>query len=129
MNGKQYTLGLKPSLKLVIDNNNIFTFTTLVNNYEMILICNKNERCMKLLKRELNSDSIVKIDDSEIERNTIKQLSEDGTRWEGDWYLEKPFGFGSVYDGEGNRIYSGFMFDGKKIGFGTEYFSDTHRGL
>ena len=54
-------------------------------------------------------------------------LSEDGTRWEGDWFNGKPFGFGSVYDGEGNRIYSGFMFEGKKVGFGTEYFADNHK--
>ena len=32
-----------------------------------------------------------------------------------------------MYDGEGNRIYSGFMFEGKKIGFGTEYFADNHK--
>ena len=31
-----------------------------------------------------------------------------------------------MYDGEGNRIYVGFMFEGKKVGFGTEYFADTH---
>ena len=48
-------------------------------------------------------------------------ISEDGSRWEGDWFNEQPFGFGSVYDGEGNRIYSGFMFEGKKVGFGEEY--------
>ena len=54
-------------------------------------------------------------------------MNEDGSRWEGDWYNEKPFGFGSLFDGEGNRVYSGFMFDGKKIGFGTEYFADNHQ--
>ena len=60
-------------------------------------------------------------------KNIVKQLSDDGSRWEGDWYNEKPFGFGSLFDGEGNRMYSGFMFEGKKIGFGTEYFADNHK--
>ena len=32
----------------------------------------------------------------------------------------------AIYDGEGNRIYSGFVFEGKKVGFGEEYFADTH---
>ena len=68
-----------------------------------------------------------KRDCSEIERDVKKMLDEDGSRWEGDWYNEQPIGFGSVYDGEGNRMYSGFMFEGKKIGFGTEFFSDNHK--
>ena len=59
-------------------------------------------------------------------KNIVKQLSDDGSRWEGDWYCEKPFGFGSYYDGEGNRMYKGFVFEGKKVGFGEEYFADTH---
>ena len=67
------------------------------------------------------------MDYNEIEKDVKKVLNEDGSRWEGDWFNEKPFGFGSVYDGEGNRIYSGFMFEGKKIGFGTEYFADNHK--
>ena len=53
-------------------------------------------------------------------------IGEDGSRWEGDWYDGKPFGFGSYYDGDGNRMYSGFVFERKKVGFGTEYFADTH---
>ena len=67
-----------------------------------------------------------KFDETTIEKKVTKVLNEDGTRWEGDWFNGKPFGFGSVYDGEGNRIYSGFMCEGKKIAFGTEYFADTH---
>ena len=62
-----------------------------------------------------------------VERNVKKILNEDGSRWEGDWLNGFPFGFGSLFDGEGNRIYSGFMFDGKKIGFGEEYFADNHK--
>ena len=66
-------------------------------------------------------------DYKEIEKDAVKELKEDGSRWEGDWYTEKPFGFGSLFDGEGNRMYSGFMFEGKKIGFGEEYFADNHK--
>ena len=40
--------------------------------------------------------------------------------------MGNPFGFGSYYDGEGNRMYSGFVCEGKKVGFGEEYFADTH---
>ena len=54
------------------------------------------------------------------------QISEDGDRWEGDLLYNKPFGYGSYYDDNGNRIYSGFMYKGEKIVFGTEFFADTH---
>ena len=72
-------------------------------------------------------NDVEEVGENEIERCITRLLNEDGSRWEGDWYNDKPFGFGSYFDGVGNRIYSGFMFDGKKIGFGTEYFADNHK--
>ena len=76
--------------------------------------------------KECDNEVHVDIMDK-VKKEVIKKINEDGSRWEGDWYNQQPFGFGSIYDGDGNRIYSGFMFDGKKIGFGTEYFSDNHK--
>ena len=82
---------------------------------------------MRMLKCRRNDNIFEGIDADMIEKGVIKMLNEDGSRWEGDWHNDKPFGFGSLYDGEGNRIYSGFMFEGKKIGFGEEYFADNHK--
>ena len=97
------------------------------NNDKRGLLLNKNEKSMKIVLTKENSDEVSVVDENEIKRSVVKQIHNDGGRWEGDWYNEQPFGFGSVYDGEGNRIYSGFMFEGKKIGFGTEYFADNHK--
>ena len=65
--------------------------------------------------------------DKYIDRDITIQLDEDGSRWEGNWYNERPFGFGSLFDGEGNRIYSEFMFDGKKVGFGIDLLDDVQK--
>ena len=36
----------------------------------------------------------------------------------------KPFGFGCEYSEEGNLIYEGFVFEGKKVCFGKEWNND-----
>ena len=89
-------------------------------------MCDKYEKKMKLKVVWENEREYDGVDDGTIEKN-VKEELDDGSRWEGDWYNQQPFGFGCYYDGEGNRIYSGCMFDGKKIGFGTEFFSDNHK--
>ena len=97
------------------------------NNDKRGLLLNKNEKSMKIVLTKENGNELYVVDENDIEKGVVKQINENGSRWEGDWYNEKPFGFGSIYDGEGNRIYSGFMFEGKKIGFGTEFFADNHK--
>ena len=120
MEEKIYVLGLFGNPKLIVKDNDVFHYLIKGNNSNILLDCKISERLMKMDRNDER-------DCSGIEKDVKKMLNEDGTRWEGDWYNEQPFGFGSVYDGEGNRIYSGFMFDGKKIGFGTEYFADNHK--
>ena len=126
MNSKKrnyYFLGLFVSEKLIIENDYTFTYEILLDNRKVVV----KDKVMKLYKSGYFDTNYVEIDDNEINRDVTRQLNEDGSRWEGDWYNKQPFGFGSLYDGEGNRIYSGFMFEGKKIGFGTEYFADNHK--
>ena len=120
---KKYFIGLFGILRLTIENNDSFIYEMVLENRKVVA----NNKVMKMYKKEHSSGNFIENDDCQIERNVVKQLNEDGSRWEGDWNNQQPFGFGSVYDGEGNRIYSGFMFEGKKIGFGTEFFSDNHK--
>ena len=126
MDGKKHCLGLFGRNALICDGEVIYYYYS-AENEEMVLVCEKNKKKMMMKKRKGCSDNYVDIDENEIEKSIVKQISDDGSRWEGDWYTEKPFGFGNLYDGEGNRMYSGFMFEGKKIGFGTEYFADNHK--
>ena len=126
MDGKKYSLGLFGRNALICDEEVIHYYYS-VKNEEMVLVCEKDQKKMMMKKRKGCSDNYLNIDENEIEKSIVKQISEDGSRWEGDWYIGKPFGFGSLFDGEGNRIYVGFMFKGEKIGFGEEFFSDNHK--
>ena len=124
MENKQYALGLLKKNLLINKCDTVVDYVVFSRKNKSKVICNLRDKSTPLLRKLQDVDNFI---EDEIEKNVIKQISEDGSRWEGDWYNEKPFGFGSVYDGEGNRIYSGFMFEGKKIGFGEEYFADNHK--
>ena len=127
MDNRKYSLGLCEVVKLECDKDGKYYYYSFNNGEKILVVGDINNESMKLMKKGKGIRLMSFVEEKKIERNVIKDIYEDGTRWEGDWYNEKPFGFGSVYDGEGNRIYSGFMFEGKKIGFGTEFFSDNHK--
>jgi len=126
MEGKTYGIGLRNNPKLVIEDNDILYYSETGENVELKFEFNKRDYSTKVFVRKLEEDIFVESTKYEIIKDVKEVLSEDGTRWEGDWYNGQPFGFGSVYDGEGNRIYVGFMVESRKVGFGTEYFADTH---
>ena len=126
MERKSYFLGLCGDEKLVIEKTDLFYYYSKGSFVQILLQGNRSDNSMRVFIRETGVDEFVGVEENEIEKNVKKILNEDGSRWEGDWHNEKPFGFGSLFDGEGNRIYSGFMYVGKKVGFGTEYFADNH---
>ena len=126
MEGKTYKVGLFHDMQLMIVNNDNLCYIRVDSGDKIKVVCNKNDYSMKLYFM-VDNDSFCEIDRGEVEKKVIMQTMENGSRWEGDLFNQFPFGFGSIYDGEGNRIYSGFMFEGKKIGFGEEYFADNHK--
>ena len=118
---REYYFGYKKQIHL-IDNDNTFIFSTIRNGGGKVKITgSKTERRVISFEQD---GKFVNIDSNSIlmRKNVITQISKDGSCWEGDLYDNKPFGFGICYNGEGKRVYNGFMFDGKKVGFGTEYF-------
>ena len=44
-----------------------------------------------------------------------------GTRFEGLTYDRKPYGYGELYDDDGNKIYEGILINWKKYGYGISY--------
>ena len=124
---RKFQIGLFRANSLHDNGNGKLCYTINTCDDVILLECNRNNNSMRILKRTLKGKDFKEVDENAIEKGAIKILSEDGSRWEGDWYNNNAFGFGCLYDGEGNRMYSGFMFEGKKIGFGTEFFSDNHK--
>ena len=120
MERKSYLLGLLKEA-LIIDKNVIIYNRHSADGDNLLVHFNRTDHGILIFRNN------AIIPDESISKDVVMRISDDGSRWEGDCYNELPIGFGSVYDGEGNRIYSEFMFEGKKIGFGEEYFADNHK--
>ena len=54
----------------------------------------------------------------------VLNLSDDGERWEGDVLGNQPFGWGVLYDSEGEKAYEGFRVGEVNVCYGTRYYSD-----
>ena len=92
-----------------------------------ILIELKNEKCLimnKELEEEylLSKNKVLKMKGmNEIEtRNDIID-KENGIRFEGSIFEGIPFGFGYLFDENGNKIYEGIMINWNRIGYGISF--------
>lgn len=56
--------------------------------------------------------------------SVIIDISRDGERWEGSFDPDGFEGWGRVYDKYGCLEYEGFMFHGKKMGYGVQYYPE-----
>ena len=111
--------------KIKIKDNLVLYYTTKKNGDVIKLECDTETMIMRALKSK-DHVHFYSLPDERICKDDRIIIAEDGSRWEGDSFNQQPFGFGSFYDGEGNKTYTGFVYDGKKVGFGTEYFVDSH---
>ena len=62
-----------------------------------------------------------------IEHAKVLDLSDDGERWEGDVLNDEPYGWGVLYDKEGEKAYEGFRIGGVNVCYGTRYYSDIQK--
>ncbi len=66
-------------------------------------------------------------DVSGIEHGKVLDLSDNGVRWEGDVLNNKPYGWGVLYDKEGEKEYEGFRVGEVNVCYGTRYYSDIQK--
>ena len=81
---------------------------------------------------EVNVDSreLLQVNGEEVkgvEHNHVLDLSDEGERWEGDVFQNKPYGWGVLYDNEGEKKYEGFMIGEVNACYGRSYFSDIQK--
>ena len=121
---REYFLGLQNQIELKADDNN-FEYSIIKSNGNKVIFKGSISQMSVIVVEEyIDNKKFNKM--CEIVKGEEKDISEEGDRWEGDWFNGEPFGCGSFFDSEGNRMYTGFVFEGKKVGFGTEYFTDSH---
>ena len=60
-------------------------------------------------------------------KNMVLNLSDDGERWEGDVLNGEPYGWGVLYDSEGEKAYEGFRIGNVSVCYGIRYYSDIQK--
>ena len=76
------------------------------------------------------SHKLLRVDGEEvngIEHNQVLDLSDEGERWEGDVLSNQPYGWGVLYDKEGEKAYEGFHIGTSHCCYGTQYYSDIQK--
>ena len=101
MDQQVYSLDIFGKTKLCCEDDTyqVYLFD---KNCQVLLVIIKSSNVMILMKTSASSNQFLPINGNEIKTKQIKQLLDDGSRWEGDLYNEMPFGYGDYYDGEGN---------------------------
>ena len=64
---------------------------------------------------------------SGMEHNQVLNLNDEGERWEGDVDGNEPYGWGVLYDDEGEKRYEGFRIGSENTLYGTVYYSDIQK--
>lgn len=62
-----------------------------------------------------------------IESHKILDMSDEGDRWEGDVLVDKPCGWGILYDKEGRVAYEGFRIGKENVCWGCKYYADIEK--
>ena len=107
-------------------NRSVYTQSELLPNGIIREIeCDKNDKWMKVRERKEENEEWSEIDLSGLKRGITIDLNDNGDRWEGDSLNGSPFGYGCIYNSENQLIYSGFIFDGLKVCYGTELYGDV----
>ena len=97
----------------------------LENRYIRLIECDKETKSMKVKEKKENDKEWTEINMNEYKQGRVIDLSDRGDRWEGDSLNNSPFGYGCKYNSENQLIYKGFIFEGMKVCFGSEFYEDA----
>ena len=89
------------------------------------------ELCLnRVIEVSVDSHELLRVNGEEvngIEHARVLDLNDDGERWGGDVLDNKPYGWGVLYDKEGEKKYEGFMIGEVNVCYGTQYYSDIEK--
>ena len=84
----------------------------------------------RMIEVDVDSHELLQVngeDVSGIEHKQVLNLNDDGERWEGDVLNDEPYGWGVLYDKEGEKAYEGFRIGDVNVCYGTRYYSDIQK--
>lgn len=118
-------IGLNGEFLLTKSNHVISTYDYLENGDIREIQVNTEEKRMTVkicTKSTLEWDSIPLVN---FIQHDIIDLDDMGDRWEGDSLNGSPYGYGCIYNSENQLSYKGFIYDGKRVCYGTCFYVDT----
>ena len=99
----------------------------LVEKYPSIVV----ELCLNaVIEVDIASHTLIRVNGEEvkgIEHAKVLDLSDDGERWEGDVLNNEPYGWGVLYDSEGEKVYEGFRIRGVNVCYGRSCYPDVQK--
>lgn len=84
----------------------------------------------KSIEVNVKTKQLLKVDgvrSFDVMHHVILDLSVDGDRWEGDVLDDTPWGWGVLYDKNGNKVYEGFQVGEKSVCYGRSFNPTTER--
>ena len=122
---KYYRFGYSGCNFLCI-NRSVYTQSELLPNGIIREIqCDKDDKWMKVREKKKENEEWNEINLNGLKHHDVIDLNEKGDRWEGDSLNGIPFGYGCIFNSENQLIYSGFIFEGLKVCYGTELYGDV----
>ncbi len=108
------------------DNGVCCSQLSILHDNSMKLIqCNKNERTITVSEKRLHNEEWNEMYQNHLPIIVNMRINEENYRWEGDSLDDKPFGYGCIYNPRNQLVYKGFMFEGKKVCFGTDFYGES----
>ena len=125
LNDAMYPFGLRGNQFLSTKNSIYIQSEILDNNTIRVIECDIEEKWMKVREKRENEMDWIEMEYEDVRKGDVIDLNENGERWEGDSLNGNPFGYGCIYNSENQIIYSGFIFEGLKVCYGTELYGDV----
>ena len=84
----------------------------------------------RVIEVDMETKQVVRVNGEEVsgvEHKRVVDLSDDGERWEGDVLDNQPYGWGVLYDSEGEKVYEGFRLKEVNVCYGRSYYPDIQK--
>lgn len=101
----------------MIEGNVLIEYLVLKNGTTRCITCDIDKHRMTILYKNADEKLFSESFSDNMELGII-DLDESGDRWEGDCVNGVPCGFGRLYNKENALLYEGFVFNGKRVGYG-----------
>ena len=120
-----YPFGYSGKNYLSVQGNHYCHSEILSTGRIRMIECDIEEKWMKVRERDGSSMEWNEINQNDVVKGDIVYMDNSGCKWEGDSLNGSTFGYGCIYNSVNQLMYKGFMFDGMKVCFGSDYFCDV----